>query len=218
MLKTRSAAVVAWIVLASTVLLAAPAGADPSVRVVPTPTTPGSPVSIFGSGFCGSPSCPPVRLLIDGREVATASAQPDGSVRFDVLAPSPPNQHVVVAEQSGSVASSATTGLLVVPSDTAVPPSSGTPPATKSTTRTTTAGRQPPPSTATRPTSTRVADGASAGSARSSRDRAGESNPAGAWIAILIGLAVLAVLAAGFVAARRGWNSLRSREGKRSME
>lgn len=201
MVRARSAAVVAWIVLASTVLLATPAGADPSVRVVPTPTTQGSPVSIFGSGFCGAPSCPPVRLLIDGREVATASAQPDGSVRFDVLAPSPPNQYVVVAEQSGAVPSSATAGLLVLPADTA-PPSSGTPPATKSTTRTTTAGRQPPTSTATRPPSTRVADGNSSSSARSSRNRAGGSNHSGSWIAILIGLAALVALV---FAGRRGW-------------
>lgn len=203
MVTARRFAVSVWIVFASIVLLVAPAGADPTLRVVPTPTTQGSPISVFGAGFCGAPSCSPVRLLIDGREVATVAAQPDGSVRFDLLAPSPPNQHVVVAEQGGAVGSSATAGLLVVPSDTAPPPSSSGPTGPPSTPRstpplTTNDGR--PTSTASRPISTRGADGTSAGAARSARDRADESTAAWYWVAILVGLAALA---AALVAGRR---------------
>ena len=205
MVTARRFAVSVWIVFASIVLLVAPAGADPTLRVVPTPTTQGSPISVFGAGFCGAPSCSPVRLLIDGREVATVAAQPDGSVRFDLLAPSPPNQHVVVAEQGGAVGSSATAGLLVVPSDTAPPPSSSSsgptgPPSTPRSTPPLTTNDGGPSSTAPRPTSTRGADGTSAGAARSDRDRADESTAGWYWVAILVGLAVLA---AALVAGRR---------------
>lgn len=213
MVTARRLANRAWIVpvliVLASIVVVAPAGADPTLRVIPTPTTQGSPVSVFGAGFCGSPSCPPVRLLVDGREVATEAAQPDGSVRFDVLAPSPPNQHVVVAEQAGAVVSSATAGLLVVPSDTAPPPSgsrpTGPPSTPRSTPRTTNDGRptstaSSSPSTASGPSSTPGADGTAAAAGRSARDRANESDAAWYWLAILVGLAVVAAL---LVAARR---------------
>jgi hypothetical protein len=97
---------------------------EPSLRIVPSPTTAGNMVTAFGAGFCAAPACPAVVLNVGGRIAATATVDPTGTFSANFRAPTIPNQYVVTADQAANPPMRATTGLLVVASD--VPPTSPT--------------------------------------------------------------------------------------------
>ena len=137
------------IVLSAFAAPSAGAQTAPSLRIVPNPTTAGQTVAAFGTDFCGTPSCPPVLLTVDGRIAATASVEPTGSFSTSFKAPTIPNQYVVTVDQAGDPPMRATSGFLVTASDTPPPTS----PSGTSNSTTTVSGRPPKVSSSTEPAS-----------------------------------------------------------------
>lgn len=181
---------VAILAIAVSTVVAPSAGAqgEAVVRIVPSPTTAGQTVTAFGTGFCGTPTCPPVVLTVDGRTAATVDVEPTGSFSASFKAPTIPNQYVVTANQAVDPPMRATSGFLVTASDT--PPS--TSPSGGSIPTTTTSGRPPKVSSSTAParssTSTRA-------SAAGHKTGSGGNGTGTLVVLAVVGLGVVTALA-----------------------
>lgn len=173
------------------------AEAGATLRVLPTSTTPGQPVTALGEGFCGT--CGPVEIAITGQVVATTDVQGDGSFSVQFAAPSMADMYQVVATQRRASALGVTSSLLVLIADT---PPSGSPPAPPATVDTDAPPGGPPTTQDTVPdttTTTRVLDEAGRHSERDDRDTDG----AGWAVALAIAAVVLGGTTIAVVVRRR---------------
>jgi hypothetical protein len=184
--------------VSASMLAVPPAGAqpEPSLRIVPTPTTAGQTVTAYGRGFCAAATCPPVAITVDGRTAAIAAVDSSGSFTANFTAPTIPNQYAVIAEQATNPPLRAAAGMLVVASDVSSSTSVPSPRGSSSTTS------SPPANGPTQPGSDRTTT-----STRSSATHAGstsDDHDSGTIVLLSVaGLGVAAILGGFWLQRRR---------------
>lgn len=208
---------------------AAPAAAaQPRMIIAPTEGSPGTPVTIDGSGFCGQSACSTVRVLFGGVPVATdVRVSPNGTFHAEGVVPggSPPGDIFVVATQTdasgaeiraeGGFTLTFPPPTTVVPQPTAAATSTSTPEGTRTPAGTEVPGSPTPtgtispvPSSPTPgPTGTTGTPGPSATGEAGGTGAGGggdEGVPIALWLGLATGLPLAAILAGLWLLWRRG--------------
>jgi hypothetical protein len=120
MRKARLLGAVATVLLAGLALSSAAAQAGASIQVVPSTVGQGQRVTVYGSGFCDSPDCSSVTIMLNTQTLAPdVQVMPDGTFQYLFIVTQTPDQYRVTARQTTSDGSSreASYGLMVLGSD-----------------------------------------------------------------------------------------------------
>jgi hypothetical protein len=101
--------------------------AVPRLRIVPSPVARGTEATAIGSGFCSSPECSSVSIVLEGNTIAVGPVRSDGSFAIGFRPMVIPGQYPVVAQQSVPGATvKASSGIVVLslntPTTQAPPP------------------------------------------------------------------------------------------------